>query len=321
MNRMMKRCAAPIAALVLFGSTARADAIRPWSGASASVWEPNSSVQWAVNPPPTQSQTGAIAAASAQGDVPFTFYGPNYSGGPPPLRTAAIHGSADAQATGRAEDLLRAGATYTTSYPGTVYQPLQGPGLVQATASWTGDRALIQGSSLPGVARLNFSVDLNARIYEYGPFGGAVVKANNQTMTLDHHYEEYQPPLNHGFDSFTITTAKPYGGGFHTQATFHLDLPVNSSGLSDPFRLSLQVTPDSGLSSNYAINSGPIGDAILSLTSITTTDGRLLSDLGDSVTFTSGMLAPGVQPMPIPEPSSIVVMMIAAIGLSRYFRR
>ena len=318
MNRIVKLCGYSIIALAPSGGlTARADAIKTWSGASASVWGPGSSSAWPSDPP----TTGAVAAGSFQGSSPVTYLGVNYSGGPLPSFTVTVHGSADAQATGRANDLLRAGATYFTPNPGTRPQVIQGTDSVLATASWTGDRAQLQGPVPLGTLRLNFSVGLVGPNYQFGSFGGVVVEANNHTMTLTNHFLQVQPFFQQGFDSLTTMTAAgpPYSN--HYQATFHLDLPVNSSGLSDPFRLSLQVTPDSGLESNYAINSGPIGDAILSLTSITTTDGRLLSDLGDTVTFASGMLAPGVQP--VPEPSSILIIggLVAAVGLGRRFHR
>ncbi len=173
------------------------------------------------------------------------------------------------------------------------------------------------------MARLNFALDFNAAFPFLGITNGTiVVTANGHTSTfIPFRLEE--PTI--GFDSVTSgpsTNNTPYGS--HFQGLFHLDLPVSSLGISDPFQLSLQMTPATGLESNIAFISGISGDAVLSLKSITTTDGKLLSEFGDTVTFASGMLAPGVQPAPVPEPSSIVVVggliVAVAVGKSRRFR-
>jgi hypothetical protein len=131
----------------VFGNSLACADVMPWSGASASVsvLEPASGYQPNTV---TQTQTGATAAASATKDAPVNYVGRVHQGGTQTY-TAIVHGSADAQATGRAGDLLHAGATYGSPNPGTDPGITQGAGPVQATASWTGDRVSIQGPALP----------------------------------------------------------------------------------------------------------------------------------------------------------------------------
>lgn len=326
MDRILKLCAIPIAALLLFGgSMARADAIRPWSGASASarVFVPSSA---------SSTQSGATASASSANTMDVSYE--------PRMRpwltfSVPVTGSASAQATGRADGLLRVDADYSAPNPGS--SPFIPDGTtqpVEAAANWSGDRVLIHsstGSGLPTMVRLNVAVDFAAGSYvDFSggalTFGQVGVTANSLSATITGGFNSSNGRFGTTSGSLAFDTASP-AGSFYTDAsgrqyheTFHLDLPVSASGVSNPFSLGLSASPLSELVSNARLFS-EIKDATLSLTSITTTDGRLLSDLGDSVTFTSGMLAPGVQPMPIPEPSSVVIMLIAAVGLSRCFRR
>lgn len=272
-------------------SVARAD-VMPWSGASASV-------QVLA---PSSTQSGSTASVSAQNTIPVNYLGVNYGDGPLPQFTVNVNGSADASATGQANALLQVGATFYSPNPGSRPDVIDNPNLtVQSTASWNNDSLSIHGASIPNMVRLNFAVDFTANSPTMGNWFGAItITANGQTNTLGLHY--YTGPLfQQGFDSVTVTPSN-VSIMSHYDATFHLDLPVSALGLSDPFHLSLQATPDSGLQSNFAITTGMIGDATLSLNSITTTDGTLLSDLGDTVTFASGMAAP------VPEPSSFLIM-------------
>jgi hypothetical protein len=287
---------------ILCGFTVRAD-VMPWSGASASVQ--------VFGPPSTQS--GSTASVSSQDTIPYSYWGPSYNYH---LFTLNVNGSADAAATGYADNMLRAGATFAAPNPGTLGNPPDQL-TVQSTASWTNDSLAIHGASIPNTVRLNFTVDFNAAYSSLGISNGTViVTANHQTSTFIPFYT--QQPKTQGFDSITEGPSNnhtPYGR--HFEGLLHLDLPLSSLGISDPFQLSLQVTPVTGLGSNYEVISGISGDAILSLNSITTTDGKLLSDLGDTVTFASGMAAP------VPEPSSFLVMggLLLAAGVRRWFLR
>jgi hypothetical protein len=296
---------------ILSGSTVRGD-VMPWSGASASVHVFGS----------TSTQTGSTATSSSQDTVPVTYsllYYRSFPGpDPQPSFTGNVQGSADAAATGVTGNLLRVGANYQSPYTGTGPEVIQPFDLtVHATAGWSNDSLAIHGASIPNMARLNFAVNFDGPPIDLGySFGKISVTANTQTNTLELHYNTGR--LNQlGFDSVTVVplgSANPYTS--HDQAMFHLDLPVNAFGQSDPLQLSLQLTPDTGLASNFNIHSATFGDAILSLNSLTNTDGKLLSDLGDTVTFSSGMAAP------VPEPSSITVVggLIVAIAATKLRR-
>ena len=100
--------------------------------------------------------------------------------------------------------------------------------------------------------------------------------------------------------------------------TFHLDLPVDKSGISAPFSLSLHLAPYIGLVSNWPVRySGLTGN--LALTGVTLPDGTPLSSLGDTFSFESGLGAPA----PVPEPASLAAwgMIAGAAGVAAARRR
>ncbi len=93
------------------GSTAKAD-VMPWSGASASVQVFGPVVS-------ASNSTGTMPSVSDQKTIPVRYNGVNYGSGPNPKFTVNVTGSADAAATGQANNLLSVGATYSAPNPGT----------------------------------------------------------------------------------------------------------------------------------------------------------------------------------------------------------
>ena len=313
----MKRILGIAVMVALAGATARADSINPWSGATASarVFEPSF--------PAREPQTGAVASESSSKSQVVRYEGVNYGSGATPVFEAAVTGSAHAEATGKADGLLVVGARYDTPNPGTrpmVLNPYSTS--VSASAGWTGDRATIvaaPGTLVPETVRLNFQLGSAAPWFPSYDADTLTVSANGRAVaftldSLDTAVSHGNARLNDFFDQITLKYDDRYASReFH--ATFHIDLPVSAAGLSDPFSLSLLATPDHGLSSNHAIRSHLDGET-LSLTSITTTDGTLLSDLGYGVTFDSGLVAP------VPEPPSLAVAgLVVAAGLVARRRR
>ncbi|MDB5349667.1 MAG: hypothetical protein JWN86_914 [Planctomycetota bacterium] len=311
------------------GSTARADAITPWSGASATA-------QVFVPAADATTQTGptASAASSKTQDARYYNFGRSSSDDPnKPIYTVPVKGSADAQATGRADGLLHLDASYSTGNPGSspaILSPLP----VAASASWSGDRALVvapPGVVQPHELRLNFSVTFYGIAKTPGPTNGLTITANGNSASIDlpgpststYVYPYGFNPGSLGFDSKSSHGLySVFRGPVANEATFHVDLPVSAKGFSDPFSVGISSAGLWGLTNNDNLFFD-LNDVTLSLTSITTKDGTLLSDLGDTVTFASGMLAPGAQAMPVPEPSSAVVIVagIAAVGWFRSGRR
>ena len=309
---------AALAILAIAGVPARAEAIKTWSGATATASVFNDPYR-----PVSTTQTGPTASASEDKSQVVTYNGPSYSVGP---WTRTVSGAATARASGEATGLLQANASYQAPNPGTRPQILHSDGVaVSASANWTGDRLSIHaadGAAMPDMIRLNFALDLAAHGGGYNLLAGSVaVTANDRTAVL---YAN-SPALPHDDSGFftdgTTTDFTPYTGWDQYRGLFHMDLPIGPDGLSDPFGLGLKVAPMTGLESNSSLSNSL--DAGLSLLSITTPDGTLLGGLGAAVTFDSGLIAPGAQPVPAPEPSSLVVAggLAAAYGLRRRARR
>jgi hypothetical protein len=281
-----------------------------WSGASASVFFGNQS----------PSQQGTTAQASAGGTLTVTFetsVSTPYQGD--------VTGNVAASAGGDPAHLLQVTGSASAPEVGTVAHTWDGltNGLGGASASWTDDAAIVTapaGSSLPDMIRLHFTLTFSD---DHGIGQNASLTASYNGTQLSYSGSDWQrAPYgssnadmmglhsdagNAGaVDSSTITTTGnstlPASDNWVTKITdtFHIDLPLNKVGVSNPFSLSLQLSPDIGLVSNSPLNSGL--SANIALTSVTLPDGTPLSALGDSVSFQSGL-----NPTPAPEPASLLV--------------
>jgi hypothetical protein len=284
-----------------------------WSGASASVYFDTQN----------QSQQGSTANASAGGS--FTL---NYEGSPafntPQYFQSTVTGNVAAGAGGDASTLLQVSGASNAPNPGTLGYSNGTHGLGGATASWTNDAAIVTaaaGSTLPDTVRLNFTLTFTDQ-HGAGPeatlqatFNGTQLNYYGTDMGFYPHPSEYggiapEPGNASAVDSSTAVVKD----GWETQVieTFHLNLPLNSLGVSNPFSLSLQLTPYVGLFSNSPVTDGL--SASIGLTSVTLPDGTPLSALGDSVSFESGLIAPTAAP----EPASVLAwgIVTAAAGVA-----
>ena len=289
-------------------SASRADAIT-WSGASTSVQVFGQ----------TDSHTGATAASSAQGTTTIPYWPDSYTVKDGELPTNSANGSATSQVSGTAANLLSASASYFEG--ATLGRPAAVAGPVQATASWTGDRLLLQSSGsngLPDSVRVNFSLTFLAP--GAGDIVSGIPRGTLATITASFNNRDGALSVGRLFPTsasgtpFDSIEAKPYippgwEGPWASRevaykATFHLDLPLSASGISDPFSLGLKVdaATDFGMH-GYAALSGLDG-VTLSMTSLSLADGNTPESEGYSVAFASGLVSPD----PVPEPTTIAVL-------------
>ncbi len=207
------------AAILFVATTARGDVIPTWSGASASVQVFDK----------TNSQSGSSASASSTTSQSVGYYG-SYINTPPLTFSVPVNGSATAEATGQADDLLRLNATYQAPNPGTAtfFESFVATLPVQAAATWSDDRVTVSspaGGSLPASIRLEFtggfSVDRDsmsnlglAKTQGYVVFG-----ANGQSVAFDRDnaggsFQTYTPsPGTLSLDSFTSPNIQDYESG------------------------------------------------------------------------------------------------------------
>jgi hypothetical protein len=276
-------------AATAFGSLDRpghaASMVGSWSGASANVSLFDQS----------RSQQGATAEASAGETIPIHYQGsPAFN--PPQYFDSWASGNISASAGVDPAHLLQVDASASAPNPGTLGGPT--PHNAIANASWTDDSAIVTapaGSSLPDAIRLNFTLTYSVP--------GATPSAA-LTPTVD----------GKELDGWS-TPVTGYGTTNTRTDTFHLDLPLSTSGHSDPFSLGLQLSPYVGLLSNGAYRYDGL-TANLALAGVTLPDGTSLASLGDSVSFDSGLPAPDLAPEPVPEPESLLIwgLTIAAAG-------
>jgi hypothetical protein len=289
-----------------------------WSGASASVYFGSQS----------PSQQGATAQASAGGTLSVDFEGSSGS----PFQ-GNVTGSVAASAGSDPAHLLQVSGSSSAPDVGTVAHTYSGPtsGLGGASASWTNDAAIVtapSGSALPGTIRLNFTLTFSDD-HGIGPYANLTATFNGKQLSYSGSDWNYIPGgLSNGawyglypntanagsVDSSTVTT----NGHWATKITdtFHIDLPLNQAGVSNPLSLGLQLSPYIGLVSNSNLNSGL--SANISLDSVTLPDGTSLSALGDSVSFESSL----TPPMATPEPASLLLWgLVAAAGGATVVRR
>jgi hypothetical protein len=279
--------------------TARASGLTgTWSGASANVTLFSQS----------QSQQGATAYASASQDLSINYAG-SFASNPQIYYNASVSAGVTASAGGDPAHLLQVTASAYSPNPGTLGGPT--PHTASATASWTNDAAVVTapaGSSLPDAIRVNFTLTFSA------PW---LVVPNSLTVTangtnLSYGINPFGGPYTNNNGLVDSSTLVPSSDGSPTtlKESFHLDLALSKSGISDPFNLRLQLMPPVGLFSNTGYSyTGLAGN--LALTSVTLPDGTSLSSVGDSVSFESGLAWPNV----VPEPSSLIVWGLIAVAI------
>lgn len=289
----------PVAIVLGITPGIRADAI-PWSGATTSVKVLDQS----------SSQSGATAQSSIQRDATISYYSAAY--GP---ETTQAHGSATAIASGTTANLLSTDARFIAPFAAA---PSVWGQTVAASASWDGDRIQIQsapGQALPDTIRVNFSIDYYdvPRREISDPIATITATFNGKSATIGEG-DRASSDLS-ALDSFTET---PYNNIFSArQALFHIDLPVNALGLSDPFQVGLKeaalISPSTG---NYYFAGLDYGVS-LSLTSMTLADGKTPESEGYSVSFASGLQSPN----PVPEPGvfAILVVGLGVVAIRRGF--
>lgn len=316
-------------AIPVLGPAARGDAMGPWNGASASttVFDQNA------------SQQGATAAASGSETQSFEYVGS--SGYPPGLYHIPVSGSASAIATGRPDQILSIQSQYQTPNPGKLGPPFGTPGEVRASASWTNDAVILTppvGGTLPDSVRLQFALTVApqtpANYYSpyydvpeqhFSSFGTIQLRANNQSYTVgpwmasqvgDRSSSAFDSVTTYPASATAIPTLDPVTklpGVIRSIGTFHLDLPLSASGVSDPFHLTLESRLSTGLAQSSAIKI--YHNAVLALTDVTLPDGTSLISKGYGVTFESGM------PSPVPEPTSLACWGLVASAAGWVGRR
>ena len=271
--------------------------VKSWSGASASTYY-NARAD---------SQQGASASASSsyQGIDTVTSATP---GGPPFI--VSTSGAVAATAGDDPAHLLRVTASVNTGNAGN-YHPYSAPDTAGATASWSNDAVLVRapaGSSLPDAVRLNFTLTFN--VSGTSAYDGLTATFNG---LRDQVGSQYAISFSH-VDSSGVTTANlpPSVDSSNAPATnlpgglkdtFHVDLPVSSTGLGAPINLGLALSPQVGTAEDQPTLYNLAGN--LALTSVTLPDGTTtLASLGDSVSFASGLTPP--DPNPVPEPNSLL---------------
>jgi len=312
MNRLKGWRAAALSSLIVLVAggldrPAFASAITgSWSGASVNVTFDTQ----------TQSQQGAMVNASLAGSFPL-----NYEGEPlnltPTFYQSTVSGSVGASAGGNPANLLSVTASSNAPDPGTLGHS-NTTGFGSAAASWTNDAATVTaaaGSNLPNAIRLDFTLTFSGG-HGFGPYSTLTATYNGRQLGYwgtdslpDYTFGVHSNPSNLGAvdSSKVITNSAGYPGVI--QDTFHIDLPLNKSGVSSPFSLSLQLSPFMGLFSNSNVDySGLTGN--IALTGVTLTDGTPLSALGDSVSLESGLILPTAAP----EPASFLVWGLTALA-------
>jgi len=292
-------------ALILFGlclsllhalPPARGDAMQPWSGASATAG------------PDTHS--GATASASNQFSQKVEYSIPSS-----PTRGGYFDyagGDSSATAGGSAAALLQVNTEGRVGNPGTTNVAVGIRDPATASSRWTNDTVTITppaGSPIPDSIRLQFSLTFNPPDAYRRPvdfnYGTVKVQANDKTI-----YIGVDGGGGNSYDpkDFDKVTKNPYNPD-PTVGTFHLDLPVNKSGVSAPFSLSLAAATAIFTDSNTSLDS--FHRDVLGLTGVTFTDGTSLTAKGYGVSFASGLLS---SPQPVPEPTSVALWSVVALA-------
>jgi len=267
----------------------RADVIYSGTGASAYVSALGQS----------DSQVGSTpASASGTATVNYTQY-PNSPGSTNATATAW------ASATPGATDLLQVQNYLSSSGSQGPFVGTFSPVVPESTAaaSWNYVEAKVTGpagNSLPGSIRLEFQVNYQTPSSFFnglGPVNGLGWPAFPYALAVN----GSQIPL-----TSAGTPLQPGEQPVQTQSngslmgTFHLDLPLSASGVSQEFSI--------GLGSDLAGLGKTLSDyKSLSLIGIYLPDGTPISADGYSVSFDSGLPPP---PPQTPEPSTLAVWVL-----------
>ncbi len=302
--------------LIATQGAVRADSMSTWQGASASAM--------AFSANPTTSQ-GSNASASASGSVDTIIHWSheNYASLSPPLTSG---GSVSATATGNSTNLLQINTNLGVPYTGDIYGGVASqPYGIAASASWSNDSVTIhapQGLALPSDIRLQFSLVFNPQGYatdqQYGTntlsYNGHTVSLTNTGTGVVTPYAAYNFPFDTLTNNYFLDSSGLHELSGTQTATFHIDLGLSQSGISEPFSLSLQSINAAQLVQD--MGTYMTQDMTLSLTGVTTADGTPLQSLGYSVSFASGMA------YPVPEPATMAAwgLVSAACGLASLHR-
>ena len=280
-----------ILGLLVAAPRAKGDAMAPWAGATATAG--------------ANTQTGATASAedSWSKRVEYTMSG---LWGGPYVFSVPAYGNSSASAGGSSESLLQANAMADIRAPGSKEFFLDG-GTSEASASWSNDSVHLappSSGSLPDMVRLQFSLTfttLNSMGEYYLNNGQVTFQANDETIK----FNIYPSNVSYQSGNFDSVVDGVYGSKI---GSFHLDLPVDSTGTSAAFSLMLSAT-----SLANARNSTPGHIDLkntLALTGVTRTDGSSLDGYG--ISFASGLSLGGEQP--VPEPSTVALWSAVVIG-------
>lgn len=306
--------------LALLGATlptsTRADAMKPWSGASAT------STNAVDLPPTTSTSAGATASTAKSWNRPISYYPPNRG----PEEIFWSRGLAIGKAGESADKLLQTSVsaegvpnfTAGTRYDGS---------MAAATAGWKEDAVLLTppaAGAMPDTIRLNFQLNFTTSSPNDGNrYGDLTLTANDKAIRV-HGADASGDPGYKASDFDTLAddpdrTALNWRQLSNKVGTFHIDLPVNANGVSDPFSLRLststKIWTDQNDTNNFLF--GGI-QGVLSLDSVTLPDGTSLAEKGYGVAFASGLagLPSAPSPRPIPEPATVATWaLVAAAGL------
>jgi hypothetical protein len=228
--------------------------------------------------------------------------------------TVTVSAAAYAAATPGAADLLTLHTFYSS--PGAV--PSVGasrpdPDII-AQAGWNNVAATVEapvGISLPSSIRLDFQVNYGSP-NKLSPFGIPDGALPTQAVLVNGYSQvalaNAGTPLQAGEPAVRVQADGSLTG------SFHLDLPLSSSGTSPQFSVSLS----SNLMNLLNNGSGTIQNSMsLSLTGILLADGTPIDSKGYSVTFESGLPSPPS----VPEPGTWAIWLVTAVSGGWILRR
>ncbi|WP_422929273.1 hypothetical protein [Singulisphaera sp. PoT] len=308
-----------------------------WSGASTAT----SFSSYQINKSDSQQGTTASSSVSSQDPTPLTnVANPNLPYGY--VRSVPTSWKIEASSSADPAHLLHVSASLNApEYTGSLWSNgIEPPtNRTSISASWSNDVVTVSnssGSAPPDSIRLNFTLTY-ATPGEITPSGIRATYNGQQDSVSNTGVTGYtSQQFQHNIDGYTklplpidSTTINNRDSPTFLTDTFHVDLHLDAKGQSDPLNLKLELTPAMTLVANSEIRFGTLaGDPVdlygnLALTSVTLPDGMPLSALGDSVTFLSGLQAPGTLAAPVPEPTTFLAwgLVLSLGGLAKASRR
>lgn len=282
------RWAVGLALGTVAAGTARADAVRPWSGASASAG--------------STTNTGAMATASDQWDRPAGTYA---SGSEP---TAQASGSSSARAGGPVGSLLTVDTRATLGSSNSA-EPVSG-GTSTASARWADDVIRITpppGASLPDQIQVRLALTFDTPTLASAPgspLGAITAQANGTKVTISDPTIQGREATFRQFDYVVWNDTKSVG-------RFYTNLNIGAGGESDP--ISLELAAESTANSLGKDGASGSNHAVLGIDAVTFLDGTPLADRGYTVTYASAEL--------VPEPASVLAWTGLSMGGAWLVRR